>query len=82
MLYLTKRKNLNGSILIRLNMKIQCGKLLTINTYHNFDEKQLIFTILTLYFSKTVQEKNLEAKNHFTKKRTPSPRIPTGDIIN
>ena len=54
-----------------LNMKIPCGKLLTINTYHNFDEKQLIFTILTLYFSKTVQEKNLEAKNHFTKKRTP-----------
>ena len=53
------------------NMKIQCGKVLTIHTYHNFDEKQLIFTILTLYFSKTVQEKNLEAKNHFTKKRTP-----------
>ena len=54
-----------------LNMKTHCGKLLTMNTYHNFDEKQLIFTILTLYFSKTVQEKNLEAKNHFTKKRTP-----------
>ena len=56
-----------------LNMKIQCGKLLTINTYHNFDEKQLMFTILTLYFSKTVQEKNLEAKNHFTEKRTGGP---------